>query len=127
MWVGANCWPDAYVAVAAEGVPVEYITPKEGRIAWVYGYGIPKSSKNPDLAHDYIDALIAVESMAEMANQYGYGAANAEVVALTDPELVKLMNLDQPEMLGQSVFFEPLSEAQRAAWTQIWDEVKAAR
>lgn len=127
VWLGANCWPDAYVAVAAQGVPVEYITPKEGRIAWVYGYAIPKSSANPDLAHDYIDALISVGSMAEMANQYGYGAANAQVAELTDPELVKLFNLDQPEVLSQSVFFQSLTEEQRATWTQLWDEVKAAQ
>ncbi|MEN6478266.1 MAG: extracellular solute-binding protein [Anaerolineales bacterium] len=61
VWLGANCWPDAYVAVAAQGVPVEYITPVEGRIAWVYGYGIPTSSENPDLALDYINALISVD------------------------------------------------------------------
>ncbi|MEN6478265.1 MAG: hypothetical protein ABFD20_01340 [Anaerolineales bacterium] len=65
--------------------------------------------------------------MAEMSNQYGYGAANAEVAKLTDPELVRLFNLDHPEVLEQSVFFESLTEEQRAAWTQLWDEVKAAQ
>ncbi len=125
--MGANCWPDAYVAVSEQGVPVEYITPKEARIAWVYGYAIPKSAKQPELALDYIDALISVDSMAEMANQYGYGAANAKVAELTDPEWVKLFNLDEPEVLNRSVFFQPLTEDQRAKWTQLWDEVKAAK
>ncbi len=79
VWLGVNTWPDAYVAVKAEGVEVEYITPKEGRLGWVYGFAIPKSSKHSDLAHDYIDAMISPDSMTEMANQYAYGAANSAV------------------------------------------------
>ncbi len=125
VWL-AMTWPDAYVAVKAEGVEVEYINPKEGRLGWVYGYCIVKSGKNHDLAHDYIDALISVPSMVEMANQYGYGAANSAVVAQTDPELVKLMLLDQPDIMSRTVFFQPLTEEQRQAWTTLWDEVKAA-
>lgn len=127
VWLAANTWPDAYVAVKAEGIPVEYITPKEGRIGWVYGYCIPKSSQNPDLAHAYIDAMISVDAMAEMSNQYGYGAANAEVVARTDPELVRVMQLDRPDLVAKTVFFESLTEGQRAKWTRVWDEVKAAQ
>lgn len=123
----AFTWPDAYVAVAAEGVPVEYITPKEGRLGWVYGFCIPKSSQNPDLAHDYIDAMLDVDAMAEMANQYGYGASNSAVVERTDPELVRLMQLDQPDIIERTVFFQPLSEEQRQAWTTLWDEVKATQ
>lgn len=126
VWV-AITWPDAYVAVSAEGVPVEYITPVEGRLGWVYGYCIVKSGSNPDLALDYIDAVISVDSMAEMANQYGYGASNREVVERIDPELVKIMLLDQPDIMERTVFFQPLTEEQRAAWTTLWDQVKAAQ
>jgi spermidine/putrescine transport system substrate-binding protein len=126
VWLAVT-WPDAYVAVAGEGVPVDYITPKEGRLGWVYGFCIPKSSPNPDLALAYIDAMISVDSMAEMANQYGYGAANSEVVARTDPELVKLFQLDQPDTLKRTVFFKSLTEEQRQRWSTLWDEVKAAQ
>lgn len=123
----ALTWPDCYVAVKAEGIEVAYITPKEGRLGWIYGYAIPSSAANPDLAHDYIDAVLDVDSMAEMANQYGYGASNNQVAAMTDPELVRIMLLDQPEVLAQTVFFRPLTEEQRQAWTTLWDEVKAAQ
>jgi len=127
VWLAANTWPDAYVAANAEGVAVEYITPKEGRIGWVYGFCIPKSSKNPDLARDYIDAMISPDSMTEMAAQYAYGASNQAVVANLDPEMVKLMQLDQPDVLERTVFMKPLSDEQRTAWTTAWDEVKAAQ
>ena len=96
------------------------------RSGWVYGFCIPKSSGNPDLAHDYIDAVLDVNAMAEMANQYGYGAANSQVAEMTDPELVELMLLDQPDVMERTVFFRSLTEEQRQAWTTLWDEVKAA-
>jgi len=126
VWLAVT-WPDAYVAAQAEGVEVAYITPKEGRLGWVYGFCIPKSSKNPALAHDYIDAMLDVDAMTEMANQYGYGASNSAVAARTDPELVRVMELDQPDVIRRTAFFQPLSEEQRQAWTTMWDEVKAAQ
>jgi spermidine/putrescine transport system substrate-binding protein len=127
VWVAANTWPDAWVAVSGEGVPVEYITPVEGRLGWVYGYGIPKSANNPDLAYDYIDALISTAASLEMANQYAYGAANREALAQTNPEFVALMGLEDPDVLKNTVFFESLTPEQREAWTALWSEVKAAQ
>jgi len=127
VWVAVNTWPDAYVAVKAEGVPVEYINPKEGRIGWVYGFCIPKSSKFPDLAHDYIDATLADDAMLYMATSYGYGASNADIIPQMDPEIVRIMQLDTPDVLRQARFFQSLTEEQRQTWTTLWDEVKAAQ
>ena len=126
VWV-ANAWPDAYVAATAEGIPVEFIVPKEGRLVWVYGLCIPKSSQNPDLALEYIDAMIDVDAMTEMANQYAYGAANAQVIERTDPKWIEVMQLNDPEIFSKMFFFRPLTDAQRKAWTSLWDEVKAAQ
>lgn len=130
VWLAGNTWPDAYVAVKAEGVPVSYITPKEGRVGWVYGYAIPKNSKNPELALAYIDAMISQDAMVEMATQYGYGAANAAANAIIaeslDPDVVQVMQLNRPDLVAKTVFFEPLTEAQRSSWTKLWDQVKAA-
>ncbi len=127
VWVAANTWPDAWVAVSGEGVPVEYITPVEGRLGWVYGYVMPKSAKNPGLALDYMDALLSTASMAEMANQYAYGAANREALAQTDPSFVTLMGLEDPDILKNTIFFQPLTPEQRDAWTAMWSEVKATQ
>ncbi len=126
LWL-ATAWPDAYSAAAAEGIPIEYIVPKEGRLVWVYGLCIPKSGDNPDLALEYIDAMIDVNAMAEMANQYAYGAANARVIEMTDPDWVKVMQLDEPDFLSKMFYFKPLTDEQRKAWTSLWDEVKAAQ
>lgn len=127
VWVAGMTWPDAWVAVSAEGVPVEYITPIEGRLGWVYGYAIPKSGANHDLALDYMDALLATSSMVEVANQYAYGAANREALAQTDPSFVTLMGLEDPDILKNTIFFQSLTQEERDAWTALWSEVKAAQ
>ncbi|MBI3244397.1 MAG: extracellular solute-binding protein [Chloroflexi bacterium] len=125
-WVVANTWQDAYKSLVDEGVPVEYITPKEGRLGWVCGYGISSKARNVDLAYEYINAAIAPQSMANMSNEYAYGAANADALPLTDESYVKIMQLDQPDIIQRTVFFQSLTSEQQQAFTSLWDEVKAA-
>lgn len=127
VWVAGGAWPDAYVAAAAEGIAVEYIQPVEGRIGWVYGYAIPANAKNPDLAHEYADAMLSEAAMAEMANQYAYGVANQKALMSMNPEFIDLMQLETPDILERTQFFQTLTPEQREAWTQMWTEVKAAQ
>jgi spermidine/putrescine transport system substrate-binding protein len=125
-WLVANAWQDAYTTLLGEGVPVEYITPREGRLGWVCGFGLSSKSQNLDLAYAYLDAAIAPQSMANMSNEYAYGAASATALELTDSELVKLLQLDQPDIIQRTVFLRSLTQEQQEAVTSMWDEVKAA-
>jgi spermidine/putrescine transport system substrate-binding protein len=125
IWIAANAWSDVYVSLKGQGVPVAYITPKEGRMGWLCGYGILSSSKNVDLAHDYIDALIAPASMAYMSSQFGYGAANADALKLTDEATVKELQLDQPDIFNQTVFYKAVSSERNELFNSTWSEVKA--
>jgi spermidine/putrescine transport system substrate-binding protein len=125
-WIVANAWPDAYVSLLGEDVPVEYIAPKEGRLGWVCGYGISSKTQNLDLAYEYLDAIINPQSMANMANTYAYGAANADALPLTDPEYVRLLELDQPNLKERTVFFQSLTTEQRELITSQWADVQAA-
>lgn len=126
VWVGASTWQDAYIAAVAEGAPVDYITPTEGRMSWVCGYGLSANAQNVDLAYDYLDAMLSPEPMATFANEYGYGVSNANALPLIDPEFVAMFHLDDPSILQDTVFYKPLTEAQREQMTGAWDEVKAA-
>jgi len=128
-WLIANAWPDAYKLAIDEGAnpdTLAYIEPKEGRLGWLCGYGISSNAKNVDLAYAYLDALIAPESMAALANEYAYGAANAEALPLTDPDFVALMQLDQPDILERTVFLGSLTAEQQKNFTSMWADVKAA-
>jgi len=126
VWVAANVWNDAYKSAVDEGLAVDYITPTEGRLGWVCGYALSANSQNVDLAYDYLDALIAPDAMAYLSNEYAYGAANVKALELTDPTFIELFSLDDPSILDQTIFYRPLTEAQREAFTGAWSEIKAA-
>ena len=125
VWVGGNAWPDAYTLLVQEGLPVAYAKPKEGRLSWVCGYGISAKAKDLDLAHAYIDAKIAPAAMAAFIDEFGFGAANFDAVALADADTVARLELDDPKVIDDSIFYAPLTEAQRDAMVEAWDDVKA--
>ena len=49
-----------------------------------------------DLALEMIDAYLAPEPMAYLANEYGYGVANQNALSLVKPDIIKLLSLDDP-------------------------------
>ena len=127
VWIASNAWPDIFGTLEQEGVPVEYIQPEEGRIGWLCGYGISQNAQNVELAHDFLDALIAPESIANMGNMYWYGVANQEAIPLLDETVVDLFDFDDPSVLEATNFFRPMTDEQRQAVTRLWDEVKASQ
>jgi spermidine/putrescine transport system substrate-binding protein len=126
IWVAAGAWPDAYLELTKQGIPVEYLEPKEGRMGYVCGFVITKDSPNVDLAYDYINATLDPEAMAFLSNTYGYGASNTQALSSTDPEIIKAMALDDPGIVNRTFFYQPLTDEQRRLFTDTWSQVKAA-
>lgn len=126
VWVASNAWPDTYRNLLAEGVAVDYIEPKEGRLSFVCGFGISSQAKDLDLAYAYLDAVTAPQSMANFTNEYGYGPASRAALPLIDQEVIDLFQLDDPSALERAVFYQSLTAEQRQKITTMWNEVKAA-
>lgn len=126
VWVAGDAWQDIYLTNKSEGIPVEYIIPEEGAISFVCGFVISSQTQNLDLAYKYIDAAIHPQSMANMANYFGFGPSNREALPLIDPELVEEFNLDDPEILKNTIFYRPLTSEQRELFTKNWSDVKTA-
>jgi spermidine/putrescine-binding protein len=101
--------------------------PKEGRTGYLCGFAIPKTSKNYDLALEMIDAYLAPESMAYLANEYGYGISNNDALPLVDPEMVKLLSLDNEAVIASTIFYKYITPEQRELWTNTWSEVKTSQ
>lgn len=126
VWIAGNAWPDSYMLLLDEGVPVEYITPEEGRMGYVCGFGLSANAQNVDLAYDYLNAVTSVPAMQYLVNEYGYGAANAAALEAADPEIVGLLQLSDPSILNETVFYQSVSPERREAIVSNWDRVKAA-
>lgn len=126
-WLTANAWQDAYGYLDTEGYQVEFIDPAEGRVGWACGFGISKDAQNLDLVYEFLNAASAPESTAALANEYWYGGGNVTALPLIDEYIVDVMGLDRiDEFFDETIFYQPLDEAQRRMITEMWDAVKAA-
>jgi spermidine/putrescine-binding protein len=126
-WLGVAAWNASYVSLLDEGYDVAYIVPEEGRTGFLCGFGIPSTSENVDLAHEMIDAYLAVDSMAYLANEYGYGVSNADAMPAIDPDMAELLGLNDISTLDETVFYEYMTPEQRELWTNTWSEVKTSQ
>jgi spermidine/putrescine transport system substrate-binding protein len=124
-WLGVGAWNASYVNLLKQGHEVEYIDPKEGRMGYLCGFGIPSTSENVDLAHEMIDAYLAPDSQAYLANEYGYGIVNDAALPLVDEETVDLLSLEDDYVISRTIFYQYITEEQRQAWTDRWDQMKA--
>ncbi len=126
VWVGYG-WQGAYALLRAQGVPVAYADPKEGRASWVGQYGIRKGTQNLDAAYAFLDGKLAEQTSRNVVDLFYYGASNQDVLdATTDPELIEVLSLDDPTVLDRTRFSENLSKEQRDAAAEMWVDVKAS-
>ncbi|MEX0976115.1 MAG: extracellular solute-binding protein [Woeseia sp.] len=98
--VAALGWSTDYANLKAEGVPVRFMQPREGIMTWICGAAIHADSRNPEMAHEVIDAMISPEGGAYTIRENGTGVANRKAFELVEPELLQQLGLDQePESL----------------------------
>jgi len=127
VWVAASAWNASYVNLLKQNLDVVYIDPAEGRAGYLCGFAIPTTSKNYDLALAMIDAYLAPASQAKLANDYGYGIVNNAAIARVDANTVKLLSLQDQNIISRTVFYKYITAAQRDAWTSVWSEVKTSK
>ncbi|WPD21958.1 MAG: extracellular solute-binding protein [Candidatus Electrothrix scaldis] len=127
IWVAANVWNDAYASLKEEGVPVKYITPKEGRLGWMCGYAIPRKAEHVDMAYDYLNALLDPDSQAAFGNMYAYGVSSSAALARMDQEKVKMMQLDDTNLKERTIFYKGWTVDQRKGINERWNLIREAK
>ena len=61
-------WDSTAAALAKEGLPVGFIAPKEGALAWMEGISIPKGAANLEQAYAFINFFLTPEAGALYSN-----------------------------------------------------------
>jgi spermidine/putrescine transport system substrate-binding protein len=126
VWV-AYAWQGAYALLRAQGVPVAYANPEEGRHSWVGYYGIRAGTENLDNAYAFLDGKLAEATARNVVETFYYGSANEDVMAnIEDPELIEVLAIDDPTVLDRTFFSPAISAEQRDAWAEMWVDVKAS-
>lgn len=65
-------WDSTGAALGREGLPIAYIAPKEGALAWMEGMAIPVGAENVEGAYAFINWYLTPEAGAMLANNLGY-------------------------------------------------------
>ena len=77
-----------FLTMAVENEDLNFYYPKEGTNYFVDAMCIPKASKNPDVAHEYINYMISLEAATANALYIGYASPNK---AVTESDYYKEM------------------------------------
>jgi spermidine/putrescine transport system substrate-binding protein len=123
--VAASTWNSAAATLKGQGVPVEFLNPKEGIMTWVCGLVLHKKAANLDKAYDLIDAMLAPDAGVFMVTDYGLGHANAKTFEAAGDKAIKAAGLsrDVEAFLKKGVFSDQFKD--RDAVTTMFEEVKA--
>jgi len=93
--VAAATWNSSITALRGQGIPVDFMKPKEGAMTWVCGLvrSTSNDSQSEDMvskAYEVLDSYLSAEAGAWEIINFGYGHANAEAYDLvTEAELVE--------------------------------------
>jgi spermidine/putrescine transport system substrate-binding protein len=106
-------------------LPVDFVAPKEGAIAWVDGLGVPASAPNPDAALAFANWLIDPVFYVEWATKVGAPAsANAKALAGLPADDLSAQ-VHKADRLVPANVMSAVPDDHREAYNNLWQEVKA--
>ncbi|QTN32321.1 spermidine/putrescine ABC transporter substrate-binding protein [Akkermansiaceae bacterium] len=114
------------IAAQAENGDIEIVIPREGASFPCDDLCIPKSAKNPDLAHAFIRHLSEAEVAAENMEWIGYRAPNTAAYPIVSDDFRGSAILFPPAELFAKC--EPIAYLgdNLPLWAAAWDKVKNA-
>jgi spermidine/putrescine transport system substrate-binding protein len=125
--VAAYAWNGSVTNLTKQGVPVSYMVPKEGVLAWCCG--MVRHAQAPgdeQAAYDLIDAMLDPEVGKYFVLEQGYYHANAKTYDLIDKETLTQIGLSDPGATFGSLDIAPEpEEPYRSKYIALVNEVKA--
>ncbi|WP_107837799.1 ABC transporter substrate-binding protein [Metasolibacillus meyeri] len=85
----ALTWSGQAADMMFENEDLTYAVPEEGSNLWFDNFVIPKTAKNIDGAHAFINFMLDAEVNAQNTDYVGYSTPNAVAMELMDPEVVE--------------------------------------
>ena len=109
--VAAYGWTSSYAILKEQGVPVDFMVPKEGMIVWIDFLSLCKGGTAPEAAkYDVIDAMISPESGAFLLGEWAVASPNRKAYDLVDSSIVRELGLaDADAVTDAGVLLLPFS------------------
>jgi spermidine/putrescine transport system substrate-binding protein len=104
---------------------IGYSTPKEGAILSLDSMVLHKSGPRPDLAHRFINFMLAGQNSAELTNLIGSGNPNLDALRYIKPEIAANAAIfPDRERLAKLEMLKDLDRNQRRVLSRMWTEIK---
>jgi spermidine/putrescine transport system substrate-binding protein len=121
--VATPMWSDTFRSLKQQGVPVNYMIPKEGILSWCCGFVLTSAATQIDEAYDLIDAVLS-PSAGEWLIRRGSNHSNRLTYSHLDPKVLAEMGVpqDPTDLLAHSRFLHEYPRL--AAYQRIFDEIR---
>ena len=125
--VASYAWNSAIKPLKEQGIPVEYMNPKEGIYTWVCGQVLVTTGNGEEQkAYDYLNAALAPEVGAWIMENYGYGYSNSKSFDLVSEETKADLGFSDPEaFMADARYFREIKPDVREKYIALFDEIKA--
>jgi spermidine/putrescine transport system substrate-binding protein len=121
-----HAWNGDVFQVRKENPDVRFFVPEEGTIISCDDLVIPKSARQPGLAHALINFLHDPRVAAENSNFIYYLCPNKDAYPLLNPEIRENPGIFlKPEIMARSEIIANIGAA-NALYIKVWDRVKGA-
>jgi len=102
-----------------------YVIPKEGGTLWVDNLAIPKTSRHPDAAYQFIAFVLQPDIAARIVNNVHYAGANKAAWEHIDAKIRNNPAIYPPQdILNRCELIEDLGETSQLL-DELWTEIKA--
>ena len=124
--VATYAWNDLYKPMIDAGLPVKYMTPKEGARNWVCGFVLTSPQfrvASDERVYDFLDAMMSPESGAYLIESLSLGSANSKAFDLVSAELIAEVGLSDPEAFLAKGVLQPIAPEYDQKYIELWQSV----
>jgi spermidine/putrescine transport system substrate-binding protein len=104
-------WDSTAAALAKEGLPVGFIAPKEGALAWMEGVSIPSGAANLDQAYAFINWFLTPEAGAMYSNATSINSTAVGAADLLSDEAKAFFAAAYPGDALEKLWWWPVQES----------------
>ena len=125
--VAAYAWNSSVMELKRQGVPIEYMNPKEGIYTWVCGsVHIATGEGSEEKVYDYLNAVSSPETGAFKINHWGHGHCNMKAFDMVPQETLDSLRISDPTAFtADSRYFSEIRPQTREKYIALFDEIKA--
>ncbi|QED47889.1 ABC transporter substrate-binding protein [Cytobacillus dafuensis] len=118
-------WSGVAQEIMWENEDVEYVVPEEGSNLWFDNMVIPKTSKNPEAAHQFINFMLDPEIAAQNTEYVGYSTPNKGALKYMDEEVISDDRFyPDEELTAKLEVYENLGKRMLAYYNDLFLEFK---